>query len=89
MTDQNQEIIRERLRHIRDMMGTVGWADMLKDWQNDIESLERDCIFNVKNYESLMFNRGALSVLNRLTNLDKIVDATENSLLAPEASAED
>ena len=89
MTDQNQEIIRERLRHIRDMMGTVGWADMLKDWQNDIESLERDCIFNVKNYESLMFNRGALSVLNRLTNLDKIVDAAENSLLAPEADAED
>ena len=85
----DRDAIRDRIRFTRETINTQGWVMLLEDWKNDIESLEKDSVFNVKTMEALAFNRGALSVLNRIVNLDKLVDAAEASLDAPEAEAEE
>lgn len=86
---QDKEVIRERIRFTRAMIETTGWQLMLRDWESDIHQLEQDCALHAKTFDAIQFNRGAMSALRRLVNLEKIVDAAEQALDAPEAEAEE
>jgi hypothetical protein len=80
--------IRVRIKYTREMMETMGWEFLLRDWKEDVAAAERQIILNSKSYEEIQFLRGALSVLHRLVNLEKVIDAAEQFGVAVEAQNE-
>lgn len=83
------DLIKERIRLTRAMMEHPAWPLLVKDWQEEVESLKHQLVYQpVKEEELRGVWRGKLDVLERLVNLPKILDAVEAGLEGAEDSDE-
>lgn len=77
----SKEQLRERIALTRATMELVGWKLLVQDWQEEIEMLKQTLIYQPSTSQELVgFNRGKLNVLERLVNMDKVLDSVEKSL---------
>jgi hypothetical protein len=80
--------IREKIRFIRETLGTTGWELLVRDWEEDKLALESRIRHNCKTMEEVQYARGAADVLARLTALPLVMDSVEASLDNPQDDAE-
>lgn len=81
--------IRERITLTRALMEHPAWALLVRDWQEEIELLKNQLVYQAAPSEEVRgVWRGKLDVLERLNSLSKILDAIEQGLEANEESGE-
>jgi len=85
---ENKAVIKERLDAIRKTLGSTGWKFLVEEWNNDLKVTEQRVAYNAKTFDEVQMGRGVLSVLYRLVNMEKVLDAAEAQLEESAESAE-
>jgi hypothetical protein len=84
----DEQQIREKIRFIRETLGTTGWSLLARDWEEDKQALESRIRYNCKTMEEIQYARGAADILSRLLVLPAMMDSVEASIDNPQADDE-
>ena len=70
---------KERLRALRDMLGSKGWEHFMEELTAQRDALQSNLIYSATDEKQLYFSKGAFQIMQFVLNYEKLVTAAEDS----------